>query len=75
MASSKVVWRVGSYYSWQRGVNQASAALRIAHGALSATAIDRLVEVYPLDEQGRYPAPTLAGLDESFTSRASRNSA
>jgi Uma2 family endonuclease len=26
------------------------------------------VEVYALDEQGRYPAPTLAGLDESFTS-------
>jgi hypothetical protein len=26
------------------------------------------VEVYALDEHGRYPAPTLAGLDESFTS-------
>ena len=26
------------------------------------------VEVYVLDEQGRYPAPTLIGLDESFTS-------
>lgn len=26
------------------------------------------VEVYALDEQGPYPAPTLAGLDESFTS-------
>jgi Uma2 family endonuclease len=26
------------------------------------------VEAYPLDEQGRYPAPALAGFDESFTS-------
>jgi hypothetical protein len=26
------------------------------------------VEVYAPDDQGRYPAPTLAGLDESFTS-------
>lgn len=26
------------------------------------------MEVYALDEQGRYPAPTLAGLEESFTS-------